>query len=33
MPAFLESTNPVNLPRYEALGFERRSEFGHRAAR
>jgi GNAT superfamily N-acetyltransferase len=27
-PAFLESTNPANLPRYEALGFERRSEFG-----
>ncbi len=27
-PAFLESTNPVNLPRYEALGFERGGEFG-----
>ena len=22
-----ESTNPVNLPRYEALGFERLGEF------
>ena len=30
LPAFLESTNPVNLPRYEALGFERRGEFGLR---
>jgi len=28
LPAFLESTNPANLARYEALGFERRSEFG-----
>jgi GNAT superfamily N-acetyltransferase len=28
MPAYLESTNPANLPRYEALGFRRRSEFG-----
>jgi GNAT superfamily N-acetyltransferase len=28
LPAFLESTNPANLPRYEALGFERRSVFG-----
>jgi len=27
MPAYLESTNPVNVPRYEALGFRRRSEF------
>jgi GNAT superfamily N-acetyltransferase len=27
-PCFLESTNPVNLPRYEALGFQRRSQFG-----
>jgi GNAT superfamily N-acetyltransferase len=28
MPAYLESTNPANLPRYEALGFLPRSEFG-----
>ena len=28
MPAYLESTNPANLPRYEALGFRPRSEFG-----
>jgi GNAT superfamily N-acetyltransferase len=28
MPAYLESTNPVNLPRYEALGFQRRDDFG-----
>jgi hypothetical protein len=28
MPAYLESTNPANLPRYEALGFHRRGEFG-----
>ena len=28
LPAFLESTNPANLPRYEGLGFVRRSEFG-----
>lgn len=28
MPAYLESTNPANLPRYEALGFNRRGEFG-----
>jgi GNAT superfamily N-acetyltransferase len=28
MPAYLESTNPGNLPRYEALGFRRRDEFG-----
>lgn len=28
MPAYLESTNPANLARYEALGFQRRSEFG-----
>jgi ribosomal protein S18 acetylase RimI-like enzyme len=27
MPAYLESTNPANLARYEALGFERRAEF------
>jgi hypothetical protein len=29
MPAYLESTNPVNLPRYEALGFRPRAEFGY----
>ena len=28
LPAYLESTNPVNLPRYEALGFEPRSTLG-----
>jgi hypothetical protein len=28
MPAYLESTNPANLPRYEALGFARRTDFG-----
>jgi GNAT superfamily N-acetyltransferase len=28
MPAYLESTNPANLPRYEALGFRRLAEFG-----
>jgi GNAT superfamily N-acetyltransferase len=28
MPAYLESTNPANIPRYEALGFRPRSEFG-----
>lgn len=28
MPAYLESTNPANLPRYEALGFVARSQFG-----
>jgi hypothetical protein len=28
MPAYLESTNPANLPRYEALGFSPRAEFG-----
>ena len=28
MPAYLESTNPRNLPRYEALGFRARSTFG-----
>jgi GNAT superfamily N-acetyltransferase len=28
MPAYLESTNSANLPRYEALGFRPRSEFG-----
>jgi GNAT superfamily N-acetyltransferase len=27
-PAYLESTNPVNFPRYEALGFESRATFG-----
>jgi GNAT superfamily N-acetyltransferase len=27
MPAYLESTNPRNVPRYEALGFSRRGEF------
>jgi hypothetical protein len=27
-PAYLESTNPANLPRYEALGFAARSTFG-----
>ena len=27
MPAHLESTNPANLPRYEALGFRRMAEF------
>jgi GNAT superfamily N-acetyltransferase len=27
MPAYLESTNPANLPRYEALGFDRRAQF------
>lgn len=27
MPAYLESTNPRNLPRYEALGFRARSTF------
>ena len=28
MPAYLESTNPANLPRYEALGFRRIGRFG-----
>jgi GNAT superfamily N-acetyltransferase len=28
MPAYLESTNAANLPRYEALGFRRLDEFG-----
>ena len=28
LPAYLESTNPANLPRYEAYGFERVDEFG-----
>jgi GNAT superfamily N-acetyltransferase len=28
MPAYLESTNPANLPRYEALGFRPRAKFG-----
>jgi ribosomal protein S18 acetylase RimI-like enzyme len=28
MSAYLESTNPANVPRYEALGFQRRGEFG-----
>jgi GNAT superfamily N-acetyltransferase len=27
MPAYLESTNPANLPRYAALGFGRRAQF------
>lgn len=27
LPSYLESTNPVNLPRYEALGFRRIGEF------
>jgi GNAT superfamily N-acetyltransferase len=27
MPAYLESSNPVNIHRYEAAGFARRSEF------
>ena len=27
-PAYLESTNPANLPRYRALGFRDRSAFG-----
>jgi hypothetical protein len=26
LPSYLESTNPVNLPRYEALGFRRIGE-------
>jgi GNAT superfamily N-acetyltransferase len=32
MPAYLESTNPVNLPRYEALGFRPRAEFSYAAS-
>ena len=28
MPAYLESTNPANLSRYEELGFNRRDQFG-----
>jgi GNAT superfamily N-acetyltransferase len=28
MPAHLESSNPANIPRYEALGFRPRAEFG-----
>jgi ribosomal protein S18 acetylase RimI-like enzyme len=28
MPAYLESTNPRNIPRYEALGFRARSTLG-----
>jgi ribosomal protein S18 acetylase RimI-like enzyme len=28
MPAYLESTNPANLRRYEALGFMPAGEFG-----
>jgi len=28
MPAYLESTNPANIPRYEALGFALTGEFG-----
>lgn len=27
LPSYLESTNPANLPRYEALGFRRIGEF------
>jgi ribosomal protein S18 acetylase RimI-like enzyme len=27
LPAYLESTNPANLERYAALGFERRAQF------
>jgi hypothetical protein len=27
MPAYLESSNPENDPRYERLGFERAGEF------
>lgn len=27
LPSYLESTNPANLPRYEALGFRRVGEF------
>jgi GNAT superfamily N-acetyltransferase len=27
-PAYLESSNPANVPRYEALGFARTGEFG-----
>jgi GNAT superfamily N-acetyltransferase len=27
LPSYLESTNPINLPRYEALGFRRIGEF------
>jgi len=28
MPAYVESSNPANLPRYEALGFTQTGEFG-----
>jgi ribosomal protein S18 acetylase RimI-like enzyme len=28
MPAYLESTNPANIPRYEALGFRSHGRFG-----
>jgi GNAT superfamily N-acetyltransferase len=28
LPAYLESTNPANIPRYAALGFRPRDEFG-----
>lgn len=28
MPAYVESSNPANLPRYEALGFRRTGELG-----
>jgi ribosomal protein S18 acetylase RimI-like enzyme len=28
MPAYVESSNPVNVPLYEALGFRRRAQFG-----
>jgi hypothetical protein len=27
MPAYLESTNPANVRRYEALGFRHATEF------
>ncbi len=27
MPAYLESSNPVNCPRYESVGFQRMDEF------
>jgi ribosomal protein S18 acetylase RimI-like enzyme len=32
MPAYLESTNPVNVARYEALGFRRQGDFSHAAS-
>lgn len=28
LPSYLESTNPVNLPRYERLGFRKLGDFG-----